>query len=87
MADKFNRTRRLIGNDAVDRLSKARVIVFGIGGVGSYVCEGLARSGVGHITLVDNDDVSETNINRQLPATTKTVGMKRLRLWRSVLRK
>ena len=77
MADKFNRTRRLIGDDAVDRLSEARVIVFGIGGVGSYVCEGLVRSGVGHITLVDNDDISETNINRQLPATSKTVGMKK----------
>jgi len=77
MADIFNRTRRLIGDDAVDRLSEARVIVFGIGGVGSYVCEGLVRSGVGHITLVDNDDISETNINRQLPATSKTVGMKK----------
>lgn len=77
MADKFNRTKRLIGDEAVKRLSDAKVIVFGIGGVGSYVCEGLARAGIGHITLVDNDDISETNINRQLPATSKTVGLKK----------
>ena len=80
MADIFNRTRRLIGDDAVNRLSQARVIVFGIGGVGSYVCEGLARSGVGHITLVDSDEISETNINRQIPATSKTVGMKKAKV-------
>ncbi len=80
MADIFNRTRRLIGDQAVNKLSQAKVIVFGIGGVGSYVCEGLARSGVGHITLVDSDEISITNINRQLPATTKTVGQKKAKV-------
>lgn len=77
MLDKFNRTKRLLGEDAVIKLSKARVIVFGIGGVGSYVCEALARAGVGKLTLVDNDDISVTNINRQLPATVKTVGLQK----------
>lgn len=77
MLDKFNRTKRLLGEEAVLRLSKARVIVFGIGGVGSYVCEALARAGIGKLTLVDNDDISVTNINRQLPATVKTVGLQK----------
>lgn len=77
MVDKFNRTKRLLGIDGVKKLNASSVCVFGIGGVGSYVCEALARSGVGKITLVDSDNISITNINRQIPATTKTVGLKK----------
>ena len=75
MVDKFGRTRILLGNEAMERLSKARVAVFGIGGVGGHVVEALVRSGVGCIDIIDKDTVSVTNINRQLIATTKTVGM------------
>lgn len=73
-ADIFNRVNRLVGNDALQRISDARVIVFGIGGVGSWSVEALVRSGIGHITIVDADTVATSNINRQLPATTLTVG-------------
>ena len=72
--DKFSRTELLIGADAMKRLGNARVAVFGVGGVGGYVVEALARSGVGTLDLIDNDTVSVTNINRQIIATTKTVG-------------
>jgi tRNA threonylcarbamoyladenosine dehydratase len=71
---RFDRTGRLLGDSAMERLSKARVIVFGLGGVGSYAAEGLVRSGIGHLTLVDFDTVCVTNANRQLHATAKTVG-------------
>lgn len=64
----------LVGKDGVSSLKEKRVIVFGIGGVGGYVCEALARSGVGRIDVVDNDTVSVTNINRQIIATSDTVG-------------
>lgn len=70
----FSRTRRLLGDDTMDRLAAARVIVFGIGGVGSWCAESLVRSGLKHITIVDCDRVSPGNINRQLMATTETVG-------------
>lgn len=70
----FNRTRLLIGDQGIDRLGEIRVIVFGVGGVGSWCAEGLVRSGVEHLTIVDSDRVCITNINRQLMATTKTVG-------------
>ena len=70
----FARTERLIGADGLARLNAARVILFGTGGVGSWCAEALVRSGIGHLTLVDPDCVDETNINRQLPATTATVG-------------
>lgn len=70
----FERERMLIGDEAVDRLAEKHVIVFGVGGVGSFVCEALARGGVGRLTLVDNDVVSESNINRQLIALLSTVG-------------
>ena len=73
--DPFSRTRLLLGNDAMDKLKNARVAVFGLGGVGGYVVEALARSGVGALELVDHDTISITNINRQLLATTETVGM------------
>ena len=72
--NRFGRTELLLGKEGMCRLSAAKVAVFGIGGVGSFAVEALARSGVGHITLIDKDRVSTTNINRQLIATTKTVG-------------
>ena len=72
--EKFSRTELLIGEKAVEKLAKSRVAVFGVGGVGGYVVEALVRSGIGTLDLVDNDDVSISNINRQIIATTKTVG-------------
>lgn len=69
-----SRTETLIGKENVDKLSRAHVLVFGLGGVGSYCVEALARAGIGELTLVDGDKVSESNINRQLIATVKTVG-------------
>ena len=74
MEGKFSRTEMLIGNDGMEKLKNAKVAVFGLGGVGSFVCEGLARGGVGNFILVDFDKVDESNMNRQLIATTKTVG-------------
>ncbi len=74
MEDKFSRTEMLIGNEGMEKLNDAKVAVFGIGGVGSFVCEGLARSGLGNFVLVDFDKVDESNINRQLIATVKTIG-------------
>ena len=68
------RTEMLLGNEAMEKLAKSRVAVFGIGGVGGYVVEALARSGIGAIDLIDNDTVCESNINRQIIATTKTIG-------------
>ena len=73
MPDQFERTELLLGKEAVERLKKSRVAVFGIGGVGGYAVEALARSGVGAIDLIDNDRVSLTNINRQIIATHKTL--------------
>jgi len=75
MPEKFSRTELLIGKDGIEKLKNSKVAVFGIGGVGSYVVEGLARSGIGNFILVDNDTVSISNINRQIIATTNTVGM------------
>lgn len=74
MKEEFSRTKLLLGESSLNKLEQAKVIVFGCGGVGSYVVEGLARSNVGHIALVDNDTVSISNINRQLIATHSTVG-------------
>lgn len=74
MDGKFTRTEMLIGNDGMEKLKNARVAVFGLGGVGSFVCEGLARSGLGNFILVDFDKIDETNINRQLIATVNTIG-------------
>lgn len=74
MNETFSRTEMLIGKDAVERLKGCRVAVFGIGGVGGYVCEALIRAGVGSIDLIDNDTVSVSNINRQIIALTSTVG-------------
>ena len=74
MEGKFSRTEMLIGNDGMEKLNDAKVAIFGIGGVGSFVCEGLARSGIGNFILVDYDKIDESNINRQLIATSKTIG-------------
>ncbi len=71
---QFEREIMLLGDDALARLTRAHVAVFGIGGVGSFIAEALARAGVGELTLVDNDVVSESNINRQLVALHSTVG-------------
>ena len=73
-ADIFLRSETLLGAENMDRLTRTRVIVFGVGGVGSWCAEALVRTGVGHLTLVDPDEVCFSNINRQLPATTETVG-------------
>ena len=72
MLNQFSRTQLLLGKEAMDKLKNSRVAVFGIGGVGGYVCEALVRSGVGHFDLID--DVCLTNLNRQIIATRKTVG-------------
>ena len=82
MEEKFSRTEMLIGNDGLEKLKDSKVAVFGLGGVGSFVCEGLARSGVGNFVLVDFDKVDESNINRQLIATVKTIGMHKVDLMR-----
>ncbi len=73
--DPYSRTRLLLGSDAMDKLKNARVAVFGLGGVGGYVVEALARSGIGALELVDHDIISLTNLNRQLLATRSTVGL------------
>ena len=75
MHEQFLRTAMLLGEDAVEKLRNARVAVFGIGGVGGYTVEALARSGVGQLDVIDNDTVSVSNINRQILATHSTVGM------------
>lgn len=74
MEDQFSRTRLLLGGDGLDRLARARVAVFGVGGVGGYVVEALARSGVGALDLIDNDTVALSNLNRQIIALHSTLG-------------
>lgn len=74
MLNQFSRTELLIGKEGIEKLKKAKVAIFGIGGVGSFVAEGLARAGVEKFVLVDNDQISITNLNRQIIATTKTIG-------------
>lgn len=74
MLNQFSRTELLFGKDGMEKLSRARVAVFGIGGVGGYTVEALARSGVGTLDLIDDDKICLTNINRQIYATRKTVG-------------
>ena len=81
----FARTERLVGAEGLARLAATRVILFGTGGVGSWCAEALIRSGIGHLTMVDPDCVDETNINRQLPATTATVGQPKVEVLRSRL--
>lgn len=82
MLNEFSRTELLFGHAAMSRLEQSKVAVFGIGGVGSYVVEGLARAGVGHFVLVDDDKVCLTNINRQLPALHSTVGRLKIEVMR-----
>ena len=74
MLDQFSRTELLIGKKNLNKLKNAKVAIFGIGGVGSFVVEGLARSGIQKFILVDNDEISLTNLNRQIIATKKTIG-------------
>ena len=75
MNEQFSRTQILLGEAAVEKLKNARVAVFGVGGVGGYTVEALARCGVGNLDLIDSDTVSRSNINRQILATQSTVGM------------
>lgn len=74
MAEKFSRTQMLIGDDSLQKIKDSYVAVFGVGGVGGFVCEALARAGVGKFDLIDNDTISLSNINRQIIALTSTIG-------------
>lgn len=74
-SERIKRTRLLLGDEAVSRLASSHVVIVGLGAVGGYALEGIARSGVGHITLVDFDVVAESNINRQILATDETIGI------------
>lgn len=74
MKEQFSRTANLLGDEAVERLNRSRVAIFGVGGVGGYVCEALVRSGIGSFDLIDKDVVAESNINRQIIALHSTVG-------------
>ena len=78
MKDELLRTAMLLGEEAVEKLQKARVAIFGIGGVGGYTLEALARAGIGRLDLIDSDTVSRSNINRQILATQSTVGMSKV---------
>ena len=78
MKEQFSRTAQLLGNENVEKLFDKHVIVFGVGGVGGYVVEAFARSGIGKISIVDNDVVNESNINRQIIALHSTVGMQKV---------
>lgn len=75
MEERFIRTQALIGSEGLTRLNNANVVLFGVGGVGSYAAEALIRSGVGSLTLIDGDIVAKSNINRQLIALDSTVGL------------
>lgn len=82
MDEKYTRTQMLIGEDGIERLKNSAVLLFGVGGVGSFAAEALARAGVGRIGLCDNDEVSQSNINRQLVALNSTVGRKKVEVMR-----
>ena len=82
----FDRAELLLGTEKMERLGRLRVILFGVGGVGSWCAEALVRTGVGHITIVDSDVVATSNINRQLPATTLTVGRSKVEVMAERLR-
>lgn len=81
----FSRVERLVGPDGLAKLGRSRVILFGVGGVGGWCAESLVRSGIGHLTIVDPDCVDESNINRQLPATSSTVGLPKVEVLRERL--
>ena len=83
--DIFNRTRLLVGSEMLQKFHDTRIILFGVGGVGSWCAESLIRSGIGHLTIVDSDTVNVTNINRQLMATTQTVGQPKVEVLRERL--
>ena len=74
MQNQFSRTELLIGKEGIEKLVNSKVAIFGIGGVGSFVAEALARAGVGSFLLIDNDTISESNLNRQIHALTNTIG-------------
>lgn len=80
MKGQFERSGIVMGSAALDRLAECRVLLFGLGGVGSYVAEGLVRAGIGAITIVDSDVVDLTNLNRQLPALHSTIGRKKVQV-------
>ncbi len=82
----FSRTEYLLGPEATERLRRTRVIIFGVGGVGSWCAEALVRTGIGSLTMVDPDTVVISNINRQLPATTLTIGQPKVEVMRRRLR-
>lgn len=82
MLEQFSRTELLIGKEAVEKLQNSKVAIFGIGGVGSFVVEGLVRAGVGNFILVDNDEVNITNLNRQIIATRNTIGKSKVEVAR-----
>ena len=84
--DRFQRLRLLIGEENFDKLSKSTVAVFGVGGVGSFTVEALARSGVGHLILIDKDNIDVTNINRQIHALNSTVGQSKVEVMRKRIR-
>ena len=77
MQNQFSRTELLLGREAMDKLARSRVAVFGVGGVGGFAAEALARSGIGALDLIDNDTVSPSNLNRQIIALHSTIGMKK----------
>ena len=78
MEERYSRTCLLIGEQALEKLKSKKVAIFGVGGVGGFVLEGLSRSGIGEITIIDKDDVSESNLNRQIIATKETVGLSKV---------
>ena len=79
MEEKWNsRTELLIGKEGIEKLQNAKVVIYGVGGVGSFVAEGLARSGIGNMVLIDNDVVSISNLNRQIHANIETIGKKKV---------
>ena len=83
--DIFQRAELLLGQQRMERIATARVIIFGVGGVGSWCAETLIRSGIGHLTMVDGDEVVASNINRQLMATTATIGQPKVEVLRERL--
>ena len=82
MEERFERTKLLVGNDNVEKLSHTHIAVFGVGGVGGYVVEALTRAGVGEMTIVDKDDVSISNINRQIIALESTIGKSKVEVFK-----
>jgi Dinucleotide-utilizing enzymes involved in molybdopterin and thiamine biosynthesis family 1 len=81
----FKRTELLVGNELMDKIANTRIIIFGVGGVGSWCAESLVRSGIKYITIVDSDRICITNVNRQLMATTKTIGQVKVEALKSRL--